>query len=233
VMMGGIDLVTAVATVVSSYVFSTQPAAVTLVQSVNDSLGTPREVTLLFYQVNDLSPAATSTRTATNTVTATPTETSTPTSTAPVTFTLTPTPTPTRTNSPTPTVTWTPTSTPPAVTQRALYAWYAFETTGGAPTNKFSLLGGTYLIEGNISGTCPFDRGTPGDVYWGDFLYFNPSDGSLASEGAVRDRGGIRVQMKPNLYLPPLSGGVATVVLDLGTAGLLGTGQRNGLTGDP
>ncbi len=213
VLLGAISLGSAVTAVVSTYVWNPGgvAAAVTAVKPVMDNMGNAREITLLFYQVNDLSAA---------TATLTPTVTSTS--------------TPTTVLSVTPTVTRTPTNTAtPTAPRQALYAWYAFETTGSVAPANANLLAGTYLQEGNLSLTCPYDRGTAGDVYWGDFVYFNPSDGSLASEGAVRDRSGTKVQVKPQVYLPPLGGGVRTVILDFGTAGLLGTGQRDGLTGDP
>ncbi|HUO57738.1 MAG TPA: SBBP repeat-containing protein, partial [bacterium] len=118
---------------------------------------------------------------------------------------------------------------PPA---QVIYAWYAFETTGGQQPSNSNLIGGTGIFEGN-QGNPPypsFDRCVFSDEYWGDFLYFNP-DGSLASEGGIRVSGGIGTQIKPFLYLP-ISGGSGEFVVELnfGTAGIPGYGLTDGLT---
>lgn len=127
-----------------------------------------------------------------------------------------------------------------APNNKSIYAWYAFEE----GVCDMSLIGGTDVLEISVfsnpqSGYCG-ERGVSGDIYWGDFLYFN-SDGSLASEGAVRSSGGAVVQAKPHLEVAsfttagqlgtPLDTG-AFVQVNFGTAGMLGYGQRDGLTGD-
>jgi len=116
---------------------------------------------------------------------------------------------------------------------QVLYAWYAFETTGGQTPGNSNLVGGTGIMEGDISGTCPYDRGIPGDWATGDMLFFN-ADGSLDSEGgSLVDSGSNSVQAKPIIYLPPAGpNGVLQVRVNFGTAGMPGYGLRDGLTGD-
>jgi len=139
---------------------------------------------------------------------------------------------------------------------QACYAWYAFDTTGGAPVSTNTLLGGTGIGEGDfgIGGFFNgYDRGSTtvaGQpvLYGGDFLYFN-TDGSLASSGGIggppSPPGPPNFMSIPRLYLPPVNipgapvsplpsqGAEITVVnLNFGTFGVLGVGQRNGLTGD-
>jgi flagellar hook-basal body protein len=151
-----------------------------------------------------------------------------------------------------------PVNTPPM--NQVLYAWYAFDTTGGAAVSNATLIGGTGIIEGDASapaaGAGPgYDRGVAGDEYWGDFIWFN-TDGSLGSLGAVLNQG-VASAARPAVYLPPtqddysLGGGpgpaspipnigaeVTRVYLDFGTAGLLGgpgvqfPGLRDGMYGD-
>lgn len=190
---GGIDLAAAVVSGYTTYAWDMgMPPACTASKAVTDTFGYVRQVTLHFYQVNDLGTAAP------------------------------------------------PVNAGAPVTQAA-WAWYAFDTTGGAPANEYSLIGGTGIVEGELMDTCsPFmgmhynDRGIPGNMYWGDLLYFN-SDGSLASEGAVVMDGGTGYgsQTKPYLYLSPYSfHGTLQIHLNFGSAGMLGFGMRNGITGD-
>ena len=177
---------------------SVHPAAATVTKSLVDAGGNPRQVTLLFYQANDIGTAAP----------------------------------PVNPNPP----------------HQAAWAWYAFDTTGGKTTTTPNLLDGTGIIQGysveyyEDGPECLYDRDIPGNVYWGDFIYFN-SDGSLASEGGVANVNWalIAYQTKAEIVLPPVGGwpfGVFTVPdatlieLNFGTAGLLGYGQRDGLTGD-
>ncbi len=185
-MMSGVTLVGAQTTGVTTYAWNQGiiPACTTS-KSVVDSVGNLRQITVLFYQVNDLGTAVP------------------------------------------------PVNAGAPATQTA-YAWYAFETTGGQPVSNTNLLGGTGIMEGDAVGACSAstDRGNIGDQYWGDFLYFNP-DGSLLSEGGQWAQGGIAAQTEPYLYLPPVSNGVLQVRINFGTAGMLGFGQRDGLTGDP
>jgi len=150
-------------------------------------------------------------------------------------------------------------NTPPM--NQAVYAWYAFDTTGGKPVSNATLIGGTGIIEGDQSqptGAGPgYDRGYAGDQFWGDFVWFN-TDGSLGNMGAV-DQQGLEAgtagagQARPHLYLSPIqddqgpapvgpipSQGADTmdVVLDFGTPGMLGgpgvanPGRRDGLYSD-
>ena len=136
------------------------------------------------------------------------------------------------------------------------YAWYAFDTTGGALVSTNGLLGGTGIGEGDFGNGGFFngyDRGSTtvaGQpvLYGGDFLYFN-TDGSLASSGGIggppSPPGPPNFMSIPRLYLPsynipgapvsplPSQGAEITVVnLNFGTFGVLGVGQRNGLIGD-
>jgi flagellar hook protein FlgE len=133
----------------------------------------------------------------------------------------------------------------PSPMNQVLYAWYAFDTTGGAPVSNATLVGGTGIIEGDpvLGG---YDRGIAGNVYWGDFVWFN-TDGSLASTGGT---GGPIAQMwRPHVYLPPIQPAIGPVpvspiptigaeitdvTLDFGTAGILGAtgGRRDGLYSD-
>jgi flagellar hook-basal body protein len=124
------------------------------------------------------------------------------------------------------------------------YAWYAFDTTGGAVPSTANLVGGSGIIEGQVGAPLTgYDRGVTGNQYWGDLITFN-TDGSLASTGGVQNAGGVGTQSTtPDIYLPPLNAPgtspipstgaeITQIKLNFGTAGVLGAGQRNGLTGD-
>jgi len=178
-----------------SFAWSQQPPvtpALVQQETVYDSNGNPRTVTIQFYQVNDIS----------GTVNGSPAV--------------------------------------PGGPSQVAYAWYAFDTTGGAAVSTTNLVGGTGIIEGQIAGGATgYDRGT-GDQYAGDLVFFN-TDGSLASTGGVDLT--TATQSTPDIYLPPenpndvspiptIGAEVTQVSLNFGTAGLLGTGERNGLTGD-
>jgi hypothetical protein len=116
-----------------------------------------------------------------------------------------------------------------------LYAWYAFETTGGQQPSDSNLLGGTAINEGFQSNPCVDGSGgvgrgnSPSGWYWGDFLFFN-SDGSIASEGSIDQMNG--TQTKAMLYIDPNGLGQLQVELNFGSAGMIGYGQRDGITGD-
>ncbi|HVZ81942.1 MAG TPA: flagellar hook-basal body complex protein [bacterium] len=141
------------------------------------------------------------------------------------------------------------------------YAWYAFDTTGGAQPSSTNIVGGTGLQEGDVNGV-PYDRGVAGDEFYGDLLVFN-TDGSLLSTGGAENVtvNGQPVQAIPNIYLPPMNnpgapavpgnppdpangmGGPASPIptqgaeitqisLDFGTAGVLGQGKRDGVYSD-
>jgi hypothetical protein len=122
------------------------------------------------------------------------------------------------------------------------YAWYAFETTGGLQPGNNTLIGGTGVYEGDVPSKGGQWQGRcTNNWYWDDLLYFN-SDGSLASEGGVVVWAGepSGVQDKAYLYLP-LDGNYFSsnpnnpeyvVELNFGTAGMLGYGRRDGITGD-
>jgi flagellar hook protein FlgE len=115
---------------------------------------------------------------------------------------------------------------------QAAYAWYAFDTTGGAKAISANLVGGTGITE-------TYDRGVAGSNYTGDLLYFN-TDGSLASQGDVVN--GTVNQAAAHLYLTPLSAGVSPIptvgaeIMDVtqnfGTSGILTQGKRDGLYSD-
>lgn len=202
VIIGGQTLPTVqAADVGNTYAWDAQPPvtpALTTTQTVYDSLGNPRQVTIQFYQVNDLGTAV-------------------------------------------------PAVNVPPLSQVA-YAYYAFDTTGGAAVSTANLIGGTGIIEGedgNGAAALGYDRGT-GDQFVGDLLYFN-TDGSLASEGATQiggGAGGTNIQAQAHIYLPPenliapvspipnIGAEVTDVTLNFGTAGILGSGERNGLVSD-
>lgn len=182
------------------------PPAHTINQTVYDSLGNARNLTIQFYQVNDLGTAVP------------------------------------------------PVNTPPM--NQAIYAWYAFDTTGGAKVSNATLVGGTGIIEGDESGTGAgpgYSRLQPngaGNEYWGDFIWFN-TDGSLGNMGGTDQLGGI--QQRPHVYLPPIQDAsalpgeppppvspipsqgaeITDITLDFGTPGMLGNGgMRDGLFSD-
>ena len=182
IMMGWIDLSQAKSSGVSTYAWNqgtALPPACSAVKTVTDSLENPRQITFLFYQVNDLG-----------------------------------------------------TANPPvnagAPATQALYAWYAFETTGGQTPSNSNLIGGTCIAEAITSDPC-WGRGIGSENFWGDFLTFN-SDGSIDSEGSVDQVMGSPT--KPYLFLPTSSLGVLQMELNFGTAGVLGYGLRDGITGD-
>ena len=176
------------------------PPTSTVTSVVYDSTGFPREVTVLFYQVNDLGDGGVN-----------------------------------------------PSSGP----NQAVYAWYAFETTGGIQPQTDHLLGGTGIIEGDcqpMTGQWYYDRGRSGDLYAGDFIWFN-TDGSLASTGGSggpnpTPPGQPNYMTVPRVYIPamnvnppisplPTQGADTLAVdLDFGTGGLLGDGKRDGLYSD-
>ncbi len=92
----------------------------------------------------------------------------------------------------------------PTPQNQVAYAWYSFDTTGGAAISTQNLLGGTGIYEGSGHLLGPgkgYDRGTVGNEYWGDLIYFN-SDGSLASTGGAGIVNGNIIQTQPDIYLP-------------------------------
>jgi flagellar hook protein FlgE len=124
-----------------------------------------------------------------------------------------------------------------STSSQAAYAWYAFDTTGGKSVSSANLVGGTGITE-------TYDRGNAGTTYTGDLLYFN-TDGSLASQGDVIS--GSTTQAAAHLYLPataqpttatavspiPTVGAeIMDVTLDLGTAGTITSGKRDGVYSD-
>jgi len=125
-----------------------------------------------------------------------------------------------------------------ATSSQAAYAWYAFDTTGGAKAASSNLVGGTGITE-------TYNRNETGETFTGDLLYFN-TDGSLASQGDVIS--GTTTQAAAHLYIPAVSstGNLATasspiptvgaeimdITLDLGTAGTITNGSRDGLYSD-
>jgi hypothetical protein len=94
------------------------------------------------------------------------------------------------------------------------YAWYSFETTGGAKPSNANLLGGTGIIEGQVLpglASAGYDRGIAPDQYLGDLIYFN-TDGSLASTGgALEGTNASSIPAVPRIYLPPINPGTAGV----------------------
>jgi len=200
---GAVNLDAVVAGDAGTYAWEQQPPitpALTSQETVYDSNGDARTVTIQMYQVNDIGDAGVN---------------------------------------------------PAGGPSQTAYAWYAFDTTGGAAVSTADLIGGTGIIEGQLGAAAAadpgYDRGVAGNQYAGDFLFFN-TDGSLASSGGVNLTTG--VQAPPDIYLPPTNPGnliapgvpvspipsigaeITQINLNFGTAGLLGTGERNGLTGD-
>ncbi|HTA76894.1 MAG TPA: flagellar hook-basal body complex protein [bacterium] len=180
------------------------PPAMQTSETVYDSNGVPREVTVQFYQVNDLGLGGIN-----------------------------------NANGP----------------SQAAYAWYAFDTTGGQPVSTNNLVGGTGILEGDLEtlpNTYSYDEGNPGQIEIGDLIYFN-TDGSLASAGGgfgippgnpfgLPPTGGFPAP--PHIYLPPTNAlspfspipttgsEITQITLKFGTFGVIGVGQRDGLTGD-
>jgi hypothetical protein len=193
-MMGAMSLETGQGAGVSTYAWNQGPIVPptrSVTVTVTDTVGSPRQITIQFYQVNDLGTAS-------------------------------------------------PPVNAGAPATQVIYAWYAFETTGGQQPSSTNLIGGTGLYEGPWTDPCVLgnyingqSRGTPSDMFWGDFIYFN-TDGSLASEGGLWDSAdyGGAVQTKPNLYLPRNGIGAMQLQLNFGTAGILGNGMRDGLYSD-
>jgi flagellar hook protein FlgE len=176
------------------------PPASTATETVFDSLGNPRQITVQFYQVNDLGANGVNN---------------------------------------------------PAGPNQAVYAWYAFDTSGGKAVSTANLLGGTGIWEGDMLNP-PFDfggydQGIPLAAFAGDFLWFN-TDGSLASSGGIAGPpappGVPNFMDLPTLYLPPTNGFLPTspiptqgaeitaVRLDFGTFGVMGFGKRDGVYSD-
>ena len=93
----------------------------------------------------------------------------------------------------------------PSPQNQVAYAWYSFDTTGGAAISTANLLGGTGIYEGSATPVAAqltgYDRGTVGNSYWGDLIYFN-SDGSLASTGGAGIVNGNLIQTQSDIYLP-------------------------------
>jgi flagellar hook protein FlgE len=199
---GAVDLNTVTANDTGTYAWE-NPAitpALTSEQTVYDSNGNARTVTILMYQVNDIGNAQIN-------------------------------------------------NVPGNPSSQTAYAWYAFDTTGGAAVSNTTLVGGTGILEGQLGAAAPaaattgYDRGVGGTQYAGDLIVFN-TDGSLASTGGAGVAGAVAGdQTIPDIYLPPLNvpgvsplptigAEITQVQLDFGTAGVIGTGERNGLTGD-
>jgi flagellar hook protein FlgE len=209
----GQTLAAAQAAGVATYAWNAQPPvtpALTSQETVYDSNGDAHTVTIQMYQVNDIGGAGINS---------------------------------------------------PAGPSQTAYAWYAFDTTGGAAVSNATLVGGTGIIEGDVNGggaaQVGYDRGDGlGTQFAGDLIFFN-TDGSLASTGGVKltanpgAAGTTAVQAPPDIYLPPfnpnpagappatpvspipsIGAEITQVNLNFGTSGILGTGERNGLTGD-
>jgi flagellar hook protein FlgE len=147
-----------------------------------------------------------------------------------------------------------PVNTPPM--NQVLYAWYAFDTTGGAPVDNDTLIAGTGILEGDDGTGVGYDRNHPaGASFFGDFLWFN-TDGSPGSMGGAGVVGGVITPARPMIYLPPfqeqsavppgppgpgpspvspipaIGAEIAAIVLDFGTSGILGEGLRDGVYAD-
>ena len=143
---------------------------------------------------------------------------------------------------------------------QAAYAWYSFDTTGGAApytgavtaTQSPNLLGGSGIAEGfdpaNLNAPNNYNRNsaTPLDPFYGDILYFN-TDGSLANTGGLQGAAGAAHFETPRIYLQPIQPATAppsvspipttgaeimAIDMNFGTAGPLGTGKRDGVYSD-
>jgi flagellar hook protein FlgE len=193
------------------------PPAKSVVETVYNSNGNPVQITVNFYQVNDLGTSV-------------------------------------------------PPINNPQGPDQVAYAWYAFNTTDGAPVSTDTLVGGTGIFEGETSGPGPataitgYDRGLTNNGFWGDLLVFN-TDGSLLTTGGVQTLpNGIGYQSMPDIYIdpenivgppvapPPPPGAnningpasplptagaeIMQIQLNFGSAGVLGKGERNGLYSD-
>lgn len=192
-----------------SYVWDQQPPvppAAQATETVYDSLGNPRQITVQFYQVNDLGADGINN---------------------------------------------------PNGPNQVLYAWYAFDTTGGKPVSTADLLGGTGIGEGDYPGNpgASYNRDLANQGFFGDFLWFN-TDGSLASSGGVGGLPGppglnANYMTMPRVYLPPLDpddppvspiptqgAEIDVISLNFGNFGLLGgngqipVGTRDGVYSD-
>jgi flagellar hook-basal body protein len=107
-------------------------------------------------------------------------------------------------------------------------------------------------LEGDTFPFAGYNQGVLGQIEIGDLIYFN-TDGSLASAGGgfgvppgnpfgVPPTGGF--PSAPHIYLPPANNPfpispipstgseIIQITLNFGTAGVIGVGQRDGLTGD-
>jgi len=130
---------------------------------------------------------------------------------------------------------------------QVMYAWYAFDTTGGANPTTANLIGGTGISEGDYELNY-FDRGTDRDLYIGDFLYFN-TDGSLANSGCAggpvpTPPGPPNYMIPPKIYLPPynvdppagpiptMGSEIGAIELHFGTYGFITDGRRDGVYSD-
>jgi flagellar hook protein FlgE len=185
------------------YAWDVQPPvnpAQQIVEQVYDSEGNPRQVTINFYQVNDLGNGGIN-----------------------------------NVNGP----------------NQVMYAWYAFDTTGGAQPSSNNIVGGSGILDSNTAATnSSYDRGLAGAEFWGDLLVFN-TDGSLLTTGGAENLAinGEQVQAMPNIYLPPMNvnppivnapaspiptqgAQITQITLDFGTAGSLTFGKRDGVYSD-
>jgi flagellar hook protein FlgE len=128
---------------------------------------------------------------------------------------------------------------------QALYAWYAFDTSGDQKVSTDTLIGGTGIGEGDTGVMASYDRNIPGTGYFGDFIWFN-TDGSLAASGGAGGYPGpaglnFNYMTTPRVYLPPMNwdppvspipsigAEITPVDLNFGTYGLLGIGKRDGI----
>jgi flagellar hook protein FlgE len=197
-LFGGVSLATAQGNASNAWQQSPPlPPAHSINQVVYDSLGNERNITIQFYQCNDLGTAVP------------------------------------------------PVNTSPM--NQVMYAWYAFDTTGGAAVSNTTLVAGTGIYEGDLGTGVAYNRGIAGSTYWGDFIWFN-TDGSLGNTGGQGTPAGGAAQTRPHIYLPPIQetdtgvvpaspipsigAEIADIVLDFGTCGILGVGKRDGLYSD-
>ena len=205
----------------ANYAWDAQPPvnpAHQIVEQVYDSEGNPRQVTVNFYQVNDLGNGNINN---------------------------------------------------PSGPNQVMYAWYAFDTTGGQQPSSKNIVGGTGLLEGDVNGAA-YNRGLAGAAFFGDLLAFN-TDGSLLTTGGGENvaspsgAANAMLQAMPDIYLPPMNEAgapalpapgvpvapgagnganapaspiptqgaqITQITLDFGTAGILGKGLRDGVYSD-
>jgi len=99
----------------------------------------------------------------------------------------------------------------PSGPNQVMYAWYAFDTTGGAQPSSKNIVGGSGLVDSHVGAVgTGYNRGLNGAVFYGDLLTFN-TDGSLFTTGGGENiaspsgAANANLQAMPTIYLPPMN----------------------------